>query len=94
VILVDASVRIDDFRGADTPQAALPDSMSGRSPLAVGDLIAAEVLQGVRDGREYDLVKRTFEAFTQIDACGCGLAFHIWAPPHRLAMKSSAETSA
>ncbi len=48
--------------------------MLGRSRLAVGDLIAAEVLQGVRNGREYKLVKGTFEAFTHIDLCGYGLA--------------------
>ncbi|MBL8350961.1 MAG: PIN domain nuclease [Burkholderiaceae bacterium] len=73
-MLVDSSVWIDYFRGADTPQVALLDSMLGRSPLAVGDLIAAEVLHGVRDGREYRLVKRTFEAFTHIDLCGYDLA--------------------
>ena len=52
MILVDSSVWIDYFRSADTPQVALLDSFFGRSPLAVGDLIAAEVLQGVHDERE------------------------------------------
>jgi predicted nucleic acid-binding protein len=74
VILVDSSVWIDYFRSADTPQVEILDSLFGRSPLAVGDLIAAEVLQGVRDEREFNLVKKTFEAFDHIDLVGYGLA--------------------
>ena len=72
--LVDSSVWIDFFRAADTPQVALLDSMLGRSRLAVGDLIATEVLQGVRDEREYTRVKKTFDAFTRINLCDYKLA--------------------
>ena len=74
MILVDSSVWIDYFRSADTPQVALLDSFFGRSPLAVGDLIAAEVLQGVRDEREFKWVKKTLEAFEHIDLVGYDLA--------------------
>lgn len=74
MILVDSSVWIDYFRSADTPQVALLDSLLGRSLLAVGDLIAAEVLQGVRDESEFKLVKRTLNAFEHIDLCGYELA--------------------
>lgn len=74
MILVDSSVWIDYFQGADNPQVALLDSMLGRSPLAVGDLIAAEVLQGVRNERQFRLVKRTFDAFTHIDLSDYALA--------------------
>jgi len=74
VILVDSSVWIDYFRAADTPQVALLDSMFGRTPLAVGDLIAAEVLQGVRDEREFKWVKKTFDSFMHVDLCDYDLA--------------------
>jgi predicted nucleic acid-binding protein len=74
VILVDSSVWIDYFRAADTPQVVLLDSLLGRSPLAVGDLIAAEVLQGVRDEREFKWVKKTLDAFEHIDLAGYDLA--------------------
>ncbi len=74
MILVDSSVWIDYFRSADTPQVALLDSFFGRSPLAVGDLIAAEVLQGVRDEREFKWVKKTLDAFEHIDLAGYDLA--------------------
>lgn len=74
MILVDSSVWIDYFRSADTPQVALLDSLLGRTPLAVGDLIAAEVLQGVRDERAFRLVKKTLNAFDHIDLAGYDLA--------------------
>ena len=74
MILVDSSVWIDYFRSADTPQVALLDSLFGRSPLAVGDLIAAEVLQGVRDEREFKWVKKTLDAFEHVDLAGYELA--------------------
>jgi hypothetical protein len=74
VILVDSSVWVEYFRSADTPQVALLDSLFGRSPLAVGDLIAAEVLQGVRDEREFKWVKKTLDAFDHIDLAGYDLA--------------------
>ena len=74
MILVDSSVWIDYFRSADTPQVALLDSYFGRSSLAVGDLIAAEVLQGIRDQREFKWVKKTLDAFEHIDLAGYDLA--------------------
>lgn len=74
MILVDSSVWIDYFRAAETPQVSLLDSMLGRHPLAVGDLIAAEVLQGVSDEREFKLVKQTLDAFDHIDLVGYDLA--------------------
>ena len=74
MILVDSSVWIDYFRSADTPQVALLDSFFGRSPLLVGDLIAAEVLQGVRDEQDFKLVKKTLDAFDHIDLAGYDLA--------------------
>jgi predicted nucleic acid-binding protein len=74
VILVDSSVWIDYFRGVETPQVDLLDSMFGRSRLAVGDLIVVEVLQGVRNEREFNLVRKTLDAFTQIDIGGHAIA--------------------
>ncbi len=74
MILVDSSVWVDYFRSADTPQVLLLDSLFGRTRIAVGDLIATEVLQGIRDDREYKLVRKVFDTFTRLDLCGYGLA--------------------
>jgi len=74
MILVDSSVWIDYFRGADTPQVELLDGMFGRTRLAVGDLIVAEVLQGIPDEREFNLVRKTLDTFNQIDLAGRDIA--------------------
>ncbi len=74
MILVDSSVWIDYFRSADTPQVALLDSLLGRTPLAVGDLIAAEVLQGIDDLQQFKRVRKVLDAFEHIDLAGYDLA--------------------
>ena len=74
MILVDSTVWIDYFRDADTPQVELLDGMFGRTLLAVGDLIVTEVLQGVQSDREFNLVRKTLDAFTQIDLAGHDIA--------------------
>ena len=74
MILVDSSVWIDYFRSAETPQVVLLDSLLGHSPLAVGDLIAAEVLQGIDDEQQFNRVKKVLDAFEHIDLAGYDLA--------------------
>ena len=74
MILVDSSEWVDYFRSADTPQVALLDSLFGRTRIAVGDLVVAEVLQGVRDNKQFKLVKNVFDTFTRLDLCGYDLA--------------------
>jgi predicted nucleic acid-binding protein len=74
VILVDSSVWIDFFRGARTPQAEKLDVLLGMTRIAVGDLILAEVLQGVRDEREFQQVRKTLDSFEQVDLVGHEIA--------------------
>lgn len=83
MILVESSVWIDYFRSVDTPQVALLDSLFGRTQIAVGDLIAAEVLQGVRDEKDFKWVKKVFNTFTRLDLCGYDLALKA-AENHRV----------
>ena len=70
MILVDSSVWIDFFRGTRTPQAEKLDVLLGTTRIAVGDLILAEVLQGVRDEREFQQVRKTLDSFEQVDLVG------------------------
>ncbi len=57
MILVDTSVWIDYFRGRASPQAERLDALLGVDPLAIGDLILAEVLQGIDDDRTFEHVR-------------------------------------
>jgi predicted nucleic acid-binding protein len=53
LILVDSSVWIDYFRGAATPEADRLDALLGTEPVAIGDLILAEVLQGFTSEHQF-----------------------------------------
>ena len=58
MILVDSSVWIDYFRGAATPQTERLEALLGNEPLAIGDLILTEVLQGFAVDREFNQARR------------------------------------
>jgi hypothetical protein len=57
VIIVDSSVWIDFFNGTDSAEADRLDSLLGVDPIAVGDLILTEVLQGFRADQDFDRVR-------------------------------------
>ena len=58
MILVDSSVWIDYFRGAATPQTDKLDSLLGEEPVAAGDLILTEVLQGFATDRAFNEARK------------------------------------
>ncbi len=74
MILVDSSVWIDFFRGTRNPQAETLDGLLGTARIVVGDLIVAEVLQGVRNEREFQQVRKTLDTFEQVDIVGKHIA--------------------
>ena len=53
MIVVDSSVWIDYFGGKTTPAAEKLDSLLGQTPIAAGDLMLVEVLQGFRKDRDF-----------------------------------------
>ena len=63
MILVDSSVWIDYFRGNATPQTDKLDTLLGAVPLAIGDLILTEVLQGCPSEKEFNAVRRALAPF-------------------------------
>lgn len=74
MILVDSSVWIDYFKGTITPQTEKLDSLLGREPLAIGDLILAEVLQGFADEAEFNEARKMLTSLTVVDLGGQYLA--------------------
>ena len=72
--LVDSSVWIDYFRGVRTPQTDKLDVLLGAQPLAVGDLMLAEVLQGFDRERDFERGLRLLRTFAVIDIAGQGVA--------------------
>ncbi len=74
MILVDSSVWIDYFRGADTAETEALDLLLGREPLAVGDLILTEVLQGFNTAREFESAWGLLTSLTVIEIGGLEVA--------------------
>lgn len=74
MILVDSSVWIDHFRGADTPQVALLDRVLASEPVAIGDLILAEVLQGFTSDRDFNQARRALAALAVVEIGGAAIA--------------------
>ena len=82
MILVDSSVWIDYFRGTDTPQTERLDALLGTEPLAIGDLILVEVLQGFVPERDFNRARKLLGALVQVELCGQRLAIEA-AKNHR-----------
>jgi predicted nucleic acid-binding protein len=57
MILVDSSVWIDFFNGNQTSQTDWLDSTLGNTPIAIGDLILTEVLQGFQSDKDFKTAK-------------------------------------
>ena len=74
MILVDSSVWIDYFRGAITAQTGKLDSLLGREPLAIGDLILTEVLQGFAGERNFRKVMDLLTSLDVVELGGRGIA--------------------
>ncbi len=74
MILVDSSVWIDYFRGIVTPQSDRLDQLLGTVPLAIGDLVLVEVLQGFSSDKEFRQAKKLLTSFTRVDLGGHDIA--------------------
>jgi predicted nucleic acid-binding protein len=60
VIVVDSSVWIDFFNGVSTPEVERFDDLLGITPVAIGDLILVEVLQGFRRDGDVATARQLF----------------------------------
>ncbi|HND85625.1 MAG TPA: PIN domain nuclease, partial [Pseudobdellovibrionaceae bacterium] len=74
MILVDSSVWIDYFRGTITLQTEKLDSLLGTEPVATGDLILAEVLQGFSSERDFNKARELMTSLIVIDLAGQEIA--------------------
>jgi len=74
MILVDSSVWIDYFRGTQTPQTDKLDTLLGVEPVATGDLVLAEVLQGFRSDRDFNQGRKLLTALPIIELAGKDIA--------------------
>jgi hypothetical protein len=74
MIMVDSSVWIDYFTGVINKQTDTLDKILGLRPIAVGDLILTEVLQGFRRDQDYEAAKTLFDDLTVFEMLGKNMA--------------------
>ncbi|HXA50997.1 MAG TPA: PIN domain nuclease [Candidatus Acidoferrum sp.] len=70
MILVDSSVWIGYFRGEITAQTERLDRLLGQEPLAIGDLILLEVLQGFDHARDFDHARNLLTSLFVVELGG------------------------
>ena len=78
MIMVDSSVWIDYFNGRDTTQTTELDLLLGVKPIAIGDIILTEVLQGFRNDEDYKIAHSLLMSLT---------IFELWG--EKMALKSA-----
>jgi predicted nucleic acid-binding protein len=74
VILVDSSVWIDYFRGIVAPQTDRLDALLGVEPIATGDLVLTEVLQGFVTDRDFQQAKKLMLSLIVVELAGADMA--------------------
>jgi hypothetical protein len=74
LILVDSSVWIDYFKGTITAQTEMLDRLLGQEPLAIGDLILTEVLQGFDSERDFNDARKMLASLTVVELGGQEIA--------------------
>jgi predicted nucleic acid-binding protein len=70
VIVVDSSVWIDFFHGVSTPEVERLDGLLGVTPLAIGDLILVEVMQGFRTDQDVATARQLFRSLALLPILG------------------------
>ena len=70
MILVDTSVWIDYLNGVVSPQTDLLDSSIIEGTVALGDIIFLEILQGIKNEREFEKTKRSLSTLEQHQLLG------------------------
>ncbi len=72
--LVDSSVWIDFFRGVNTVETEKLDRLLGSAPVAIGDLILTEVLQGFESDRDFERVRKLLSSLDVMELGGEAIA--------------------
>jgi predicted nucleic acid-binding protein len=76
VIVVDSSVWIDFFNGVSTPEVEQLDGLLGVTPVAIGDLILVEVVQGFRQEKDVALARQLFRSLAPLSMLGARNAWN------------------
>jgi hypothetical protein len=74
MILVDSSVWIDYFRGIQSSQTDRLHALLGNEPIATGDLVLTEVLQGFGSAQDFNQGKKLLTSLPIVELVGADIA--------------------
>jgi predicted nucleic acid-binding protein len=74
MLVVDSTVWVDYFNGVKNAQTDHLHQIADRTPILVGDLILAEVLQGFREDADFEKARRALGKFIQAEMVSSELA--------------------
>ncbi|MBF0204618.1 MAG: PIN domain nuclease [Desulfamplus sp.] len=74
MILVDTSVWVDFFNGNKSSQTEKLEHFLSSTVIIVGDLILAELLQGFRNDKDYQIAKSLLQECELVQLCDIELA--------------------
>jgi len=74
MLVVDSTVWVDYFNGVRNPQTDYLDQIADKTPILIGDLILAEVLQGFREDVDFEKARRAFGRYMQVEMINPELA--------------------
>jgi predicted nucleic acid-binding protein len=67
MLVVDTTVWVDYFNGIENPQTDYLHTVLDQTPILIGDLILAEVLQGFRHDPDFEKVRRALGKYVQVN---------------------------
>ena len=70
MIVVDSSVWIDFFNGGSNREVERLDGLLGVTPIAIGDLILVEVVQGFRQEKDVATARQLFRSLAPLPMLG------------------------
>jgi len=74
MLVVDSTVWIDYFNGVESPQTDYLHLIADKTPILIGDLILAEVLQGFREDADFEKARRALGKYIQVEMVNPELA--------------------
>jgi predicted nucleic acid-binding protein len=66
MLVVDSTIWIDYFNGVENPQTDYLHQIADKTPILIGDIVLAEVLQGFREDSDFEKVRHALVKFTQV----------------------------
>ena len=74
MLVVDTTVWVDYFNGVENSKTDFLNTILDKTPILIGDLILAEVLQGFRHDPDFEKVRRALGKYLQVNMVNSALA--------------------